>query len=139
MPDTQLIQAPASDASCTYETLGYVEAYDAPINLDYAFVAYKETDRSSGDWRVRVKSSAIAGGVFEPAMMRSKARETGAQGKPYFTWGPSMEPTAGDPRLVEFRVHQQDGKASAIEIVVRMRKFDHSPDETKSCTFPWPA
>jgi len=139
MPETQLVQAPASDTSYTYETLGYVEAYDAPLNLDYAFVAYKETDRSTGDWRVRIKSSTIAGAVFEPAMMRSKARETGAQGKPYFTWGSSMEPTPSDPRQVEFRVHQKDGKASSIEMVVRMRKFDNSPDDTKTCTFPWPA
>ena len=82
----QLVEAPASTSSQTYETLGYVDAYDAPLNCDYAFVAYKETDRDTGNWRVRVRSSQTAGAVFEPEAMRLKARETGAQGKPFF-WG----------------------------------------------------
>jgi len=30
----QLIEAPASDNYATYETLGYVDAYDAVLNLD---------------------------------------------------------------------------------------------------------
>ena len=40
---TKLVEAPASDSARTTETLGYVEAYDAVLNCDYAFVVYKET------------------------------------------------------------------------------------------------
>src|SRR5690349_10914385 len=99
---TMLVEAPASDASRMYETLGYVEAYDAVLNSDYAYVVYKETEKDSGAWRVRIRSSQTTGVVFEPEAMRLKARETGAQGKPYFTWGAGMEPSASDQRQVEY-------------------------------------
>ncbi|MEI9863510.1 MAG: hypothetical protein WDN00_02940 [Limisphaerales bacterium] len=96
----QLIETPAnvSLGGASYQHLAYVDAYDAVINCDYAFVAYKETD-SNGDWRVRIKSSQTAGGVFEPAMMKSNARSTGAQGKPWFQWGYSFDPSASDARV----------------------------------------
>ena len=87
-----LIEAPASDRNTRYETLGYVNAYDAVLNCDYAFVARKETSRDSGEWRLRIRSSQTAGAVFEPAMMRNQARSTGAQGKPWFQWGYSFDP-----------------------------------------------
>ena len=43
-----LIEAPASDNYRDVQTVGYLESYDALLNLDYAFVAYKETDKISG-------------------------------------------------------------------------------------------
>jgi hypothetical protein len=136
--NAQLIEAPVSDSNYRYETLGYVDAYDAVLNCDYAFVAYKETD-SSGAWRVRIKSSQTAGAVFEPAAMRSKARETSAQGKPWFQWGYSFDPSAGDPRNIQFRVHVENGQAKAIEMLVQLRKFDGTADTAKSVMFAWPA
>ena len=133
-----LAVAPASDASRIYETLGYVEAYDAVLNCDYAFVAYKETDRDTQQWRVYIRSTQTAGGSFEPAAIRLKARETGAQGKPYFTWGYTFEPSAGDPRQIEFRVHVADGQPKQLEILVRLRRADYTADQPKSVIFPWP-
>jgi hypothetical protein len=133
----QLIEAPRSDANYRYETLGYVDAYDAVINCDYAFVAYKETD-TSGEWRVRIKSSQTAGAVFERAAMRSKARETGAQGKPWFQWGYSFDPSPGDPRNIQFRVHVESGQPKEIEMLVQLRKFDGTADLVKSVKFAWP-
>src|SRR5262245_8891588 len=94
----QLIEAPTSDSNTTYEMLGYVDAYDAVLDLDYAFVAYKETSRDSGQWRVCIKSSQTAGAVFEPEMIRKQARATGAQNKSWFQWGYSFDPDASDPR-----------------------------------------
>lgn len=134
-----LLEAPADDSSHTYHSLGYVAAYDAKLNCDYAFVAYKETDRDSGDWRVRIRSSQTAGAVFEPPMIANKARETGAQGKPYFTWGYSFDPSPSDPRHIEFRVYQDGGRPKEIEIFVRLRKFDGAADEPQSIRFAWPA
>jgi hypothetical protein len=133
-----LVEAPASDSAHTYETLGYVDAYDAPLNCDYAFVAYKETD-SNGDWRVRIRSTQTAGAVFEPAMIRNQARACSAQGKPWFQWGYNFEPTAGDPRQIEFRVHCAEGQPKEVEMLVRLRKFDQTADAPKSVKFPWPA
>lgn len=134
----QLIEVPDSvPGSTQYQHLAYVDAYDAVINIDYAFVAYKETD-SDGKWRVRIKSSQTAGGVFEPDAMKSNARSTGAQGKPWFQWGYSFDPSPGDLRCIQFRVHVQDGQASEIEMFVQLRKFDGSSDAAKSVRFPWP-
>lgn len=131
-----LIEAPESDSSYRYETLGYVDAYDAVLNIDYAFVAYKETD--SWGWRVRIKSSQTAGAVFEPDMIRNQARAADAQGQGWFQWGYSFDPSDADPRQIQFRVHVAGGKPSAIEIYVRLRKADGSAGEAKSVTFPWP-
>lgn len=134
----QLVDTPASvPGGATYQQLAYLDAYDAVLNLDYAFVAYRETD-SSGEWRVRIKSSQTAGAVFEPAMMKSNARSTGAQGKPWFPWGYSFDPSASDPRCIQFRVHVKDGQPSEIEIHVQLRKFDGTPDAAKSVRFAWP-
>lgn len=133
-----LLEAPASTADNRYETLAYVDAYDAVLNCDYAFVAYKETD-SDGNWRVRIRSSQTAGAVFEPEAMRLKARETAAQGKPWFQWGYSFDPSPSDLRCIQFRVYPAGGRPSEIEIFIQLRKFDGTADESKSVKFAWPA
>jgi hypothetical protein len=134
----QLIDAPASDSNATYTTLGYVDAYDAVLNCDYAFVAYRESRRDSSDWRLRVRSSQTAGGEFDPAAIIRQARACGAQGKPYFTWGYSFDPSPSDPRQIEFRVYVVNGQPTEVEIYVRLRKFDGTAGEPKSVKFPWP-
>lgn len=136
---TTLIEAPASNDQQTITALASIEGYDAILNDDYAFVAYKEVDKSSGAWRVRIKGRQTPGSVFEPEAMRTNARSTGAQGKPFFTWGWSMDPSAGDPRQVQFRVHVADGKPSAIEIFMQLRNADGTAAAPRSVTFSWPA
>lgn len=136
---TMLIAAPDSTDSTLTEHLAYVDAYDAVNNDDYAFVAYKETSRASGAWCVRIQSKGTSGAVFEPDAMRLQARAAGAQGRPFFTWGFRLEPSAGDPRQVEFRVHVANGAPSSIEIVLQLRNADHSAAPAKSVAFPWPA
>lgn len=137
----QLIEAPASDSTREYQTLAYLAAYDAVLNDDYAFVAYKETDRGSSPsaWRIRIKGRHTTGVVFEPEAMRLQARAAGAQGKPFFLWGNTVEPSAGDPRRIEFRVHVKDGGPASIEMVLQLRKFDHTADEARAAMFDWPA
>jgi len=137
MPAT-LVEAPAATSSQDVQTLAYLDAYDAILNDDYAFVAYKETDRDTGAWRVRIKSRQTAGAVFEPEAMRLQARAAGAQGKPYFPWGYSFDPSPSDPRSIQFRVCVADSKPVAIEMFVQLRKADHSAAEPKSVRFPWP-
>ena len=138
MASKQLVEAPASDASYRYETLAYIEGYDAVLNDDYAFVAYKETE-SNGDWRVRIKSKQTSGVVFEPEQMRLQARAAGAQGKPWFSWGAGIDPSDGDARHIQFRVHVAGGKPSEVEIFLQLRKFDGSAETANSVKFPWPA
>ena len=137
--DKQLLDLPANDAAHKYEQLAYVDAYDAVLNCDYAFLAYKESEGGADAWRVRIRSSQTAGAVFEPAMMKSKAREANAQGKPWFQWGYSFDPSPSDPRMIQFRVHQRDGQVAEVEICVRLRKADGTGDQEKSVRFAWPA
>ncbi len=137
MAGKQLVEAPSNDASNRYETLAYLEAYDAVLNDDYAFVAYKEIG-SDGEWRVRIKSKGTAGAVFEPEAMRLQARTAGAQGKPWFPWGYSFDPSEGDRRQIQFRVHVAGGKPSEVELFVQLRKFDGTADDAKSVKFSWP-
>lgn len=134
----QLVAPPSNvPGGATYQQLAYVDAYDAVLNCDYAFVAYKETD--SWGWRVRIKSTQTAGAVFEPEAMKSNARSTGAQGKPWFQWGYSFDPSAGDPRCIQFRVHVTNGQPSEIEMFVQLRQADGSAAAPKSVKFAWPA
>ena len=137
METNPLIEALASNASFSYQTLGHLTAYDAVLNCDYEFLAYKETQRS-GDWRVRIASAQTAGAVFDPAMMRSKARETAAQGKSWFQWGYSFDPTPGDPRNIQFRVHLKNGQPSEIEMFAQLRQYGGAPAEPQSVRFSWP-
>ncbi len=135
---TQLIETPGSVPGGTqYQHLAYIDAYDAVIHCDYAFVAYRETDDTG--WRVRIKSSQTAGGVFEPTAIRHAARAASAQGQPWFQWGYSFDPSANDPRCIQFRVHAANGLPSEIEMFVQLRKFDGTADAPKSVKFPWPA
>lgn len=138
MSIAQRLAAPESDASRTIQSLGGVEVYDAVLNCDYAFVLWKETDAGSREWRVRLKSSQTTGVVFEPDAMKRKAREVGARGEAFFTWGAGIDPSAGDARKIEYRVHQAEGRPAAIEVVVVMRKFDGSAGESKTLRVEWP-
>lgn len=136
---TQLIEAPATDNQQQITPLAYLDAYDAVLNDDYAFVAYKETDISSAAWRVRIKARHLTGVVFEPDAMRTQARSAAAQGKPFFTWGNGIDPSSGDARSLQYRVHVQDGKPARIEIALQLRKADHTADAPRSVSFDWPA
>ena len=135
---TPLIEAPTSTPSQQIATLASLDAYDAVLNDDYAWVAYKESD-SDGSWRVRIKARHLTGVVFEPEAMRLQARSAGAQGKPFFTWGNGIDPSAGDARSVQYRVHVQDSKPARIEIAATMRKADGTAATPVSASFPWPA
>ncbi|MBN9692820.1 MAG: hypothetical protein J0M24_21455 [Verrucomicrobia bacterium] len=138
MSTPQLLDAPANVPGCAqYQQLAYLDAYDAVLNCDYAFVAYLETD--SFGRRVRIKSSQTAGAVFEPDAMRSQARSTSAQGKPWFQWGYSFDPSPSDPRNIQFRVHVADGQPRELEIFVQLRQADGTAAAPKSVKFPWPA
>ena len=138
MSTPQLLDTPANVPGCAqYQQLAYLDAYDAVLNCDYAFVAYLETD--SFGRRVRIKSSQTAGAVFEPDAMRSQARSTSAQGKSWFQWGYSFDPSPSDPRNIQFRVHVSDGQPRELEIFVQLRQADGTAAAPKSVKFPWPA
>ena len=137
--DKPMLKAPLGNNTIKNETLAYIDAYDAVLNTDYAYIAYKETDVHRDEWKVRINASKTTGAVFEPQKMREKAREAAAQGKPWFAWGSGLTPSEGDPREVEFRVHHEGGKPSAIEISLTLRNFDSTAAPTQSVKFEWPS
>ena len=128
----QLLEAPVADFYRSYETLGYIEAYDAILNEDYAFVAYQETDRITGAYWVKISSKGTSGALFAPAAMRTRCREAGARNEPYFTWGYSFTPSAADPRQIEFRVYQKAGVPDMLEIFIVTRQADGTAQNAKS-------
>jgi hypothetical protein len=121
----------------TLQQLAYLEAYDAVLDCDYAFLAYQETD-GDGSLRVRIRSSQTAGAVFEADAIARQARAAGARGEPAFAWGYSFDPSPGDPRCIRFRVLVEDGKPAAIEMFVQLRRADGQVAEPQQVTFAWP-
>jgi hypothetical protein len=136
---TSLLEAPASDVLFAREILAHLEAHDGVSNEDHAFIAYKETHRATGAWCIRILSRLTAGAVFHPNAIRLQARAVSEQGKRSFVWGNPLSPKPDDPRRIEFRVYVRNGEAASLEIFARLRKFDHTPDEARIATCPWPS
>lgn len=134
-----LLDCPASDDAFVRQPLASLDAHDAVSHTDFAFVAYKETHRTTGTWCVRINAQPVAGALFHPNAIRLQARAATALGRSWFTWGKNVAPTLHDPRKIEFRVHVRDARPAEIEIYVRLRSHDGSADEPASVTFPWPA
>jgi hypothetical protein len=132
------LPCPVSDAHIQYEVLCELHAHDGASDEDHAFLAYKETERATGQWRVRVRSLQTPGGVFEPATMALQAAMAGAQGWPYFVWGYQLAPHPGDSRQIEFRVHVRAGAPSQLELYVRLRRADGRPDLPRTAWCDWP-
>ena len=93
--------------------------------LSDCLFAALQTSRKCGRW-----ASLVA--------LRKNARSANAQGKPYFTWGAGIEPSPGDARLIEYRLHHKDGKPTELEIALQMRKADGSAGEAKTLRVKWP-
>lgn len=137
MNQQQLLDVPAASAGQSFRQLAYLDAYDAVLDCDYAFLAYLETD-GDGAARVRIRSSQTAGAVFEPEAMRKNARAAAARGEQGFAWGYSFDPSAEDPRCIRFRVLVEGGQPAAIEMFVQLRNADGGAAAPQVVTFPWP-
>ena len=134
---TQKLSLPSPVPGQTLQQLAYLEAYDAVLDCDYAFLAWQETD-GDGSMRVRIRSSQTAGAVFEADAIARQARAAGARGEPWFAWGYSFDPSPSDPRCIRFRVLVADGKPAAIEMFVQLRRADGQPADAQQVTFAWP-
>jgi hypothetical protein len=136
----QLLKLP-KEGAYKYEQLEYIESTDDVVQKTYAYLAFKETNASSGDWRVRVTATVTTGIMMDPKMMVKKSEETERSGKEYFEWGYTLRPKEGsnDNRLVETRVFQKEGKPTHVEIHLITRNADGSAKEEKVGKFDWPA
>lgn len=134
-----LLEAPPSDVRRVVSPLAYVDGYDAVLDEDFAFVAYQETDRAGGAWRVQVRGLHTPGATLEPAEVQRLAREAEASGAPFALVGYRLAPGPGDLRQVELRLHQRSGRPAEVELFLRLRLASGAPDTPRSARFPWPA
>ena len=111
---------------------------DAPLlGPRLPFVAFKETNRASGAWRVRIQSRHDTTAVLYPNAIRLQARAVGAKGKSTFTWSHTAAATSGSAQKLNFLVHVNDGEPAAIEVFPATVNWNGaSQPPVKFC---WPA
>jgi hypothetical protein len=132
-------QNPVSEASeIETELLPRLDTDDAALNTRHPFLAYKETNRSSGAWRVRIQSRHAATAVLYPNAIRLQARAVSEKGQSYFTWTYTATARSGNPEPIEFRVLVNDGEPAAIEILPRAAK-SNAAIQPPPVKYPWPA
>jgi hypothetical protein len=137
----QVVRAPKSSSHTQVEQLAYVESFDAVVDKDYAFVLYKETNTATGKWVIRIKSSVTAGAVFDPdsSALKGALKKAAAHDEPHIAWGFRLQPSEGDPRLVETRILiDGDGRPTSLEHHLVTRKADQSARDEQVVTVPWP-
>lgn len=138
----QVVHAPKSSSHTVVEQLAYVDSFDAVVDKDYAFVVYKETKTATAKWVIRIKSSVTAGAVFDPdsSALKGAIKKAAGHDEPHIVWGFNLQPSEGDPRLVETRVLiDGDGRPTSLEHHLITRKADQSARDEKVVTVPWPA
>lgn len=137
----QVVPAPTSSSHTEVEQLAYVESFDAVVDKDYAFVIDKETKTATGKWVIRIKSSVTAGAVFDPdsSALNGAIKRAAGHDEPHIVWGFSLQPSKGDPRLVETRLLiDGDGRPTSLEHHLITRKADQAARDEKVVTVPWP-
>ena len=83
---TSLQPAISGEPEIDCELLDRVGIDEAELSTWHPFIAYKETNRASGAWRVRIQSRQAATAVLYPNAIRLQARAVTEQGKSSFTW-----------------------------------------------------
>ncbi len=137
----QLIHPPKPNDRTEITQLAYLNSYDAIVDKDYAYVAYKEENKETGKWLFKIKAKVTAGTSIDPGhpTIRSKIAEAAKKGEQYFIMGFNMTPQGNDPRLVENRVYFDESlKPIYIEIHLITRKEDGSPTDEQVVKIEWP-
>ena len=130
---------PATEAlEIDSELLPRLDTEDDALSTRHPFIAYKETNRNSGAWRVRIRSRQADTAVIYPNAIRLQARAVSEQGKSSFTWTHPIVASAGNSEKLKFRVHVDHGEPAAIEVFPRPAapKGSAIPVPVK---FSWPA
>lgn len=120
------------------EPLHRLDTAHAELSTRHPFVAYKETNRASGAWRVRIQSHHSATAVLYPNAIRLQARAIGERGKSSFTWSNAIVAGSGNAARLKFRVHVNDGEPAAIEVFPQPTA-PSSRTRSSPATFSWPA
>lgn len=133
-----LVDAPDSSIYYQIENLGYIEAHDDVIDKTYAFRVYKETNTASGEVMIKIKSNLLAGTSITPQIANKKSLEAEEKGMKYSKIGsPFNSPGKNDPRKIEYRLYQKNGKPDYIKIFVVTRKDLHKRKAPKILKVDW--
>jgi hypothetical protein len=135
----QLLHLSKDSDAIKHEQLMYLEETDDIVKKTYAYLAYRENMVSSGKWTIRIKGNCTAGTNLDPSMIEKQAQKAQGEGNEYFVWGFNLQPRDNDPRLVETRVFQTDGKATKVEVHLILRNADGSAKDEVVGSFDYPA
>ena len=134
----QLITLPKDSPHKSHRQLAYVEAEDGILVRAYAYLAYVETNHSNGNWQIKITGNITAGTSLDPKRMIAAAQKAQATGQEYFNWGFRLDPRAKDPRKVETRVYQEEGKPKRVAVHLITRDHKGEAREEIVTDFGWP-
>lgn len=138
----KLLSLPRSNSRTEITELAYINSYDVIANDDYAYLAYKKTNRRTGEWELKIKAKATASSKIDPndRSLRRDILAAASEGKKYLVTGFRMTPEDDDKRLVENRIYfDKSHKPKYVEIHVVTRNADGSPKKRKVVKFDWPS
>jgi hypothetical protein len=117
------------------EPLPSADSSEPVLDTHHPFVAFKETHRASGAWRVRVQTRDDATTLLYPNAIRLQARAVSEKGRSSFTWTNPAFATSGAAEPIRFRVHVNDGEPAAIEVL----PTNPAAGRASPVRFSWPS
>ncbi len=127
-----------SDMEC--KRLGSLEERDDVTGEVYGFVICQRKNLNTGKWDVIIQSNIALGAGLTEEEAIEKASKAEAKGKSYFTIGLPLNPLGEfDYRRVEYRIYQEKGQPTAIELYVVMRDVKRNAKEPKTIKIAWPS
>jgi hypothetical protein len=130
---------PPKDTNIAYSQLGYIDAYDGIINQYYAFIVFKEINRRGNLTTLGIGGNIATGITLSNERGQKLAAQAHKEGMPFATVGNPIPPLAeGDPRTVQYRILQEDGQPTELEIFIVTRDNTGKAKEPKSLKVKWP-
>jgi len=132
----------ALNTSEQYAILGYAEARDDLEKQWYGFIVCQRKNLDTGEWDVRVftKAGNVTGSALTPAQATEKTVQANQDGKTFVLFGSPFNPLGKlDYRKIEYRLYQENGKPSAVEVFIQMRNADRTAKEPVTLKVNWPS
>lgn len=132
----------ALNTSEQYAIWGYAETRDDLEKQWYGFIVCQRKNLDTGKWDVRVftKSGNVTGSALTPEQATEKTVQAKEEGKTFVLFGSPFNPLGElDYRRIEYRLYQENGKPTAVEVFVQMRNADRSPKEPVTLKVDWPS
>lgn len=143
-----LVEKHCTKTSTDYEVnvLGYLEERDDIPPREgvqkqwYGFIIcrIKDLTKSSNNVEVKIASNWLTGTTFTSEKALQLAAKSQKEGKEYIMWGEPYKPVGDlDPKRVEYRLYQENGQPTAVEVYVVMRNAERTAKEPKTLRIAW--